>query len=554
MSKRERDRIVFWTSQDDFEPLEQGNKFALKLDLYAMEAHQDFRLTWVNYSQKLTEAFNKFLTRESLCNVTLSVHRKTIKAHQAILSACSPWFEEILLENQHPHPIIILKDVRYEDLRNIIKFIYTGEVSVPQHELQDFLRTAELLEIKGLLKSFSDNEPTTPSFSTLVTTTPNPMGALQNHGGTSHIVQANHLPTLPTVPVSSLVLNNHNSINNEVPINELVSQIKVPVSLPLHPASPSSPNPQYHDGHTQGKKRRLNEHKMGSGIKKRTMNQAATHTLMHPTTHVIVSSDQASLVQTTDNGASLLTATTIDGDGVNWMEESSPRHSDEVQNHSDHSHETLTPAQVVANGVNDCGAFKRIWAERYLCYNLGREIICLLCFCRFTQFKKFNLERHMRNKHAQLYNLTEATRKQILERYVARYEEHVTPGMVASVPAHGNEHMASEIMAVGPIQLDDLDLDLDLETSVMPQLHIPGTHDDEEDGNKTKLDSTKLEPPEGGVDDHDRKATPTPPSADMVVSDPLQNPPEQLIVECELEEPVVGNEMVLVKQEKGFSL
>ena len=32
------------------------------------------------------------------------------------------------------------------------RFIYTGEVFVPQHDLQDFLRTAELLEIKGLLK------------------------------------------------------------------------------------------------------------------------------------------------------------------------------------------------------------------------------------------------------------------------------------------------------------------------------------------------------------------------------------------------------------------
>lgn len=46
---------------------------------------------------------------------------------------------------------------------------------------------------------------------------------------------------------------------------------------------------------------------------------------------------------------------------------------------------------------------------------------------------------------------------------MSRYEDHVTPGMVASVPAHGNEHMASEIMAVGPIQLEDLNLDLELE-------------------------------------------------------------------------------------------
>ncbi len=71
---------------------------------------------------------------------------------QAILSACSPWFEEVLTDSAHPHPIIVLKDVRYEDLRSIVRFVYTGEVSVPQHELQDFLRTAEMLEIKGLLR------------------------------------------------------------------------------------------------------------------------------------------------------------------------------------------------------------------------------------------------------------------------------------------------------------------------------------------------------------------------------------------------------------------
>ena len=47
-----------------------------------MDGGQDFRLTWVNYSQKLTEAFNKCLSRESLCNVTLSANRQTIKAHQ----------------------------------------------------------------------------------------------------------------------------------------------------------------------------------------------------------------------------------------------------------------------------------------------------------------------------------------------------------------------------------------------------------------------------------------------------------------------------------------
>ena len=84
------------------------------------------------------------------------------KLFQAILSACSPWFEEVLSQSQHPHPVIILKDVRLQDLKNIIRFIYTGEVFVPQSELQDFLKTAELLEIKGLLRDADD-----PSWSNL---------------------------------------------------------------------------------------------------------------------------------------------------------------------------------------------------------------------------------------------------------------------------------------------------------------------------------------------------------------------------------------------------
>ena len=110
-----------------------------KVAILKMEpSSQDFRLTWVNYSQKLTESFHKFLTSEILCNVTLWVHESgggsSIKAHQAILSACSPWFEKILSQNAHPHPIIILKDVRYHDLKNIIRYsnslLFTSRVII----------------------------------------------------------------------------------------------------------------------------------------------------------------------------------------------------------------------------------------------------------------------------------------------------------------------------------------------------------------------------------------------------------------------------------------
>ena len=36
----------------------------------------------------------------------------------------------------------------------------------------------------------------------------------------------------------------------------------------------------------------------------------------------------------------------------------------------------------------------------------------------------------------------------VLLQYVGRYEENVTPGMIASVPSQGNEQMAASILQV----------------------------------------------------------------------------------------------------------
>ena len=57
----------------------------------------------------------------------------------------------LLQSNPCQHPIIILRDVREEDLRLLLNFMYAGEVQVEQDRLNSFLRTAEMLQIKGLL-------------------------------------------------------------------------------------------------------------------------------------------------------------------------------------------------------------------------------------------------------------------------------------------------------------------------------------------------------------------------------------------------------------------
>ena len=53
--------------------------------------------------------------------------------------------------NPCQHPIIILPtDVKYSDLQKMMKFIYQGEVNVHQDSLARFLKTAEMLKIRGL--------------------------------------------------------------------------------------------------------------------------------------------------------------------------------------------------------------------------------------------------------------------------------------------------------------------------------------------------------------------------------------------------------------------
>lgn len=58
----------------------------------------------------------------------------------------------------HPdrHPIVILKDVPYVDMRSLLDFMYRGEVSVDQERLTAFLRVAESLRIKGLTEVNED--------------------------------------------------------------------------------------------------------------------------------------------------------------------------------------------------------------------------------------------------------------------------------------------------------------------------------------------------------------------------------------------------------------
>lgn len=118
-----------------------------------------YSLRWNNYVSHVTDAFNLLRLENDLVDVTLCCDGGKIKAHKMLLSVCSNYFKQIFKENPCQHPVIIFKNVKFEDLNAIINFMYHGEVNIFQEQLESFLITAELLEVKGLTDNTEEELP-----------------------------------------------------------------------------------------------------------------------------------------------------------------------------------------------------------------------------------------------------------------------------------------------------------------------------------------------------------------------------------------------------------
>jgi len=114
----------------------------------------------------MMDVFKSLLSTEAMVDVTLACDGLSLKAHKIVLSACSPFFQSLFLENPCKHPIVILKDMKYTELKAIIEFMYHGEVNVAQDQLSALMKTAETLRVKGLAEVTNEkqsNSDDTPS-------------------------------------------------------------------------------------------------------------------------------------------------------------------------------------------------------------------------------------------------------------------------------------------------------------------------------------------------------------------------------------------------------
>lgn len=118
-----------------------------------MATAQQYCLRWNNHRSNLLTVFDELLHNEAFTDVTLVCEGGApIKCHRMVLAACSPYFQNLFTDLPCKHPVVVLKDVKYVEMKAILEYMYRGEVNVAQDQLAALLKIAEALKVKGLVE------------------------------------------------------------------------------------------------------------------------------------------------------------------------------------------------------------------------------------------------------------------------------------------------------------------------------------------------------------------------------------------------------------------
>jgi len=98
----------------------------------------------------LQEDLTRLYSQGFLTDITLSTEDgKNFEAHRILLAARSHYFHSIV-PRLKSEPVIFLKGVKGAHLDKILKYIYSGSVSLSRHQLKPILEVAKSLQVKGL--------------------------------------------------------------------------------------------------------------------------------------------------------------------------------------------------------------------------------------------------------------------------------------------------------------------------------------------------------------------------------------------------------------------
>ena len=107
-----------------------------------------------HHREQLIERLDTLRNNERFCDVIVEVKGKEFKAHKAVLAAASPFFLTLLESNMresNQHLIKIeLEEATASIIEDVLKYVYTGNVSVTEESAHNLVATADYLLLPGL--------------------------------------------------------------------------------------------------------------------------------------------------------------------------------------------------------------------------------------------------------------------------------------------------------------------------------------------------------------------------------------------------------------------
>eukprot|EP00088_Acartia_fossae_P061812 TRINITY_DN7435_c1_g1_i4.p1 TRINITY_DN7435_c1_g1~~TRINITY_DN7435_c1_g1_i4.p1 ORF type:complete len:480 (+),score=72.17 TRINITY_DN7435_c1_g1_i4:53-1492(+) len=126
---------------------------------------QAVKLSWNHFTQNLRQCANSMLLmRQDFADITIEAEHKKIKAHRFFLATGSTFFQRFLEdESRGKNDYVYLFGIKYEDIKALLFYMYTGEIVIESSRLPSFLATAAKLGVKGLVEHTDETNDESPT-------------------------------------------------------------------------------------------------------------------------------------------------------------------------------------------------------------------------------------------------------------------------------------------------------------------------------------------------------------------------------------------------------
>lgn len=104
------------------------------------------------YPTCLLQTLFELQKTDSLCDVTVVVNEDEIRAHKLVLASSSPYFRAMFTSglNEAMQDRIVMREIEFSALRDIIHFFYTGEIEVTEENVYLVMEIADMLQVSAI--------------------------------------------------------------------------------------------------------------------------------------------------------------------------------------------------------------------------------------------------------------------------------------------------------------------------------------------------------------------------------------------------------------------